>query len=209
MSRVLRTFPVVVIHAATSEGQVRVNYRFGAGTDFVDQSGSVWGCNVYPDLPPGEWVRIEQNIAADIMRLTPATLYQSSNAVWLWGGDFRIGDVRFSNSMTSERNSLLPGSIGQVACREHWEGTGGSPTPTYSGTARGGGQRRSEKPLNCGNQVSQIIDMFCFVWLMTRPNPMGYPTSCHPLRRLFCQRFPRKAAPPPRDTCVARMKGDC
>ncbi len=143
----------VVIHTATSEGTARVNYRFGAGTDFVDQSGSVWDYNIYLDLPPGEWVRIEQDIAADILRLTPTALYQNSLGVWLWGRDFRIGDVRFSNSMTTERNSLLPGSIGQVAYRERWEGTGGSPTPTYGGSARGGGQRRWNSYNHIGNVV--------------------------------------------------------
>ena len=59
----------VGVHTVTSEGQARVNYRFGAGTDFVDQSGSVWDYNVYLDLPPGEWVRIEQNIPGCVQLL--------------------------------------------------------------------------------------------------------------------------------------------
>ncbi len=55
--------------------------------------------------------------------------------------------------MTAECNSLLPGSIGQVAYRERWEGTGGSPTPTYGGSARGGGQRRWNSYNHIGNVV--------------------------------------------------------
>ena len=55
--------------------------------------------------------------------------------------------------MTTERNSLLPGSIGQVAYRERWEGTGGSPTPTYGGSARGGGERRWNSYNHIGNVV--------------------------------------------------------
>ncbi len=103
--------------------------------------------------PPGELVRIEQNIAADIMRLTPAVLYQSTGAIRLWGRDIRVDDIRFSNSMTTERNSLLPGSIGQVAYRERWEGTGGSPTPIYGGSAHGGGERRWNAYNHIGNVV--------------------------------------------------------
>ena len=123
------------------------------GMGRLKQSGSVWDYNVYLDLPPGEWVRIEQNIAADIMRLTPTVLYQSTGAIRLWGRDIRVDDIRFSNSMTTERNSLLPGSIGQVAYRERWEGTGGSPTPTYGGSAHGGGQRRWNSYNHIGNVV--------------------------------------------------------
>ena len=134
-------------------GIVGLNYRRDAGTDWVDTSGATWDYYVHLDLPTGEWNRVEQDIAADIQRLTPAVQYQSAHGVWLWGRDFRIDDIRFSNSMTTERNSLLPGSIGQVAYRERWEGTGGSPTPTYGGSARGGGQRRWNSYNHIGNVV--------------------------------------------------------
>jgi len=93
-----------------------------------------------------------------VERLTPGVEYHSVESIWIWGREFKLGEIRFSNAMTTTRNSLMPGSFGQVAYRETWSGTGGSPTPTYGGTARGGGERRWLSYNHIGNVVNTSND---------------------------------------------------
>jgi RHS repeat-associated protein len=75
----------------------------------------------------GCWHRLERNLAADVAAAWfGATLtgvrgmafhaYHASSAMW-------VDDVRFSNAMTLERNSLLPGAVGQIACRRATDAT--------------------------------------------------------------------------------------
>jgi RHS repeat-associated protein len=75
----------------------------------------------------GCWHRLERNLAADVAAAwSGATLtgvrgmafhaYHASSAMW-------VDDVRFSNAMTLERNSLLPGAVGQIACRRATDAT--------------------------------------------------------------------------------------
>jgi len=90
--------------------------------------------------------------------LTPGLEYEYTSSISVWGRDFKIGEIRFSNAMTTTRNSLMPGSFGQIAYRETWSGTGGSPTPTYGGTARGGGERRWLSYNHIGNVVNTSND---------------------------------------------------
>ena len=49
------------------------------------------------------------------MRLTSTVHCQSSTVVWFPGRGFRVDDIRFSNSMTTERNSLAPGVTDSAA----------------------------------------------------------------------------------------------
>jgi hypothetical protein len=86
----------------------------------------------------GCWYRLEWNLAADVAAAwSGATLtgvrglafhaYHASSAMW-------VDDVRFSNAMTLERNSLLPGAVGHppssfglrrtgIACRRATDAT--------------------------------------------------------------------------------------
>jgi len=83
----------------------------------------------------GCWHRLERNLAADVAAAwSGATLtgvrgmvfhaYSASSAMW-------VDDVRFSNAMTVESNSLLPGAVGQIACRRAVDATNFGHTNTF------------------------------------------------------------------------------
>ena len=68
----------------------------------------------------GTWRRLERNLVQDFQAAWPGETFGqvAGLSISTYGtSELRIAQVRLSNSMTVERNSLLPGSIGQVAYR--------------------------------------------------------------------------------------------
>ena len=88
---------VIVMGVQTPTGTRLVHYQLSSGTDSYDAANQCY--HIYLNLPAGAWHRIEQDIAADMERLTPgvACLYTGTN--WLWGRDFKVGEIRFCNAI--------------------------------------------------------------------------------------------------------------
>jgi RHS repeat-associated protein len=113
---------------STSVGDRELRYYFGGPSSgapaYVSSTEAHFRSTLALD---GCWHRLERNLAADVAAAwSGATLtgvrgmafhaYHASSAMW-------VDDVRFSNAMTLERNSLLPGAVGQIVCRRATDAT--------------------------------------------------------------------------------------
>ncbi len=116
------------VQVSASTGAKYVQYLFGTGTNGALSGGNA---KVYLGYAaPEEWVRFERNVEADF------EAYAGGGATWtdtdglyifwpksLLSYAFYVDDLRLSDSLTVEHNTLGPGVIGHILRHTTWDAT--------------------------------------------------------------------------------------
>jgi len=116
------------VQVSASTGAKYVQYLFGTGTNGALSGGNA---KVYLGYAaPEDWVRFERNVEADF------EAYAGGGATWtntdglyiswpksLLSYAFYVDDLRLSDSLTVEHNTLGPGVIGHILRHTTWDAT--------------------------------------------------------------------------------------
>ncbi len=106
----------------------RVNLRFNNGTNSF--SGSDYQVYLGADLADGEWHRVQANLQDIITDLTPGVNYTYCYGLSVWTSRAWIDDIRLSDSITVEHNTLGGGSIAHILRNRTYNVSGTLPTAT-------------------------------------------------------------------------------
>jgi len=101
----------------SSLGERQIDYKFTTGTHSVDGSGNV--TFYLGTMPTTVWTRFERNIEEDFEAVSSGTWTNTDRlSIKIPGtygpGDTWLDDIRLSNSLTSEHNTIGPGAIAHI-----------------------------------------------------------------------------------------------
>jgi RHS repeat-associated protein len=108
----VQCYPFFQIRVNTSAGVRTIAVWAQPGTNSFDGASTY---RVYLGyLPANQWTRIERDLGQIISTLTPGVTYTSTGWFEVAAREFYLDDLRFSNSITVEKNVLAGGSIGHI-----------------------------------------------------------------------------------------------
>jgi len=108
----------------SSLGERLIDYKFTTGTHSVDGSGNV--TFYLGTMPTTVWTRFERNIEADFNAVSSGTWTNTDGiSIRIPGaagtGDTWLDDIRLSNAVTVEHNTLGSGVIGHILRNTTWD----------------------------------------------------------------------------------------
>jgi len=110
----------------SSLGERYIDYKFTTGTHSVDGSGNV--TFYLGSMPTTEWTRFERNVEADFEAVSSGT-WTNTDGLYiripgtLGSEDTLLDEIRLSDSVTVDHNTLGPGVIGHFLRNTTWDDT--------------------------------------------------------------------------------------